>query len=214
MSSVLLWIIFKAGGGSCTLEVQNTKSGFTLRHRLAVSISRKDFPPRFYSQKTYPHEEYLANPTAFNEKHKKGPPGSPNLFDVTPEVCEELAKMEVPVEYIRKLGELDAEAFGQILDYDQTLDGKSDTELLADQARFWGAKVLHELKRDFSRQNKPHEPGAFGFTAANVSESPEYYSELVKGWSADYRGTHAYYTRRLGRPYTSIIGKGVPRRRG
>jgi len=160
------------------------------------------------------YEEYLANPTAFNEKHKKGPPGSPNLFDVTPEVCEELAKMEVPVEYIRKLGELDAEAFGQILDYDQTLDGKSDTELLADQARFWGAKVLHELKRDFSRQNKPHEPGAFGFTAANVSESPEYYSELVKGWSADYRGTHAYYTRRLGRPYTSIIGKGVPRRRG
>lgn len=160
------------------------------------------------------YEEYLANPTAFNEKHEKGPSGSPNLFDVTPEVCEELVEMGVPVEYIRKLGELDAEAFGQIFDYDQTLDGKSDAELLADQARFWGAKVLHEIKRDLSRQNTPHKPGAFGFTAANVAESPGYYSELVKGWSADYRGTHAYYTRRLGRPYTSIIGKGVERRKG
>lgn len=159
------------------------------------------------------YEEYLADPAAFNEKHEKGPPGSPNLFDVTPETCEELAKMKVPVEYIRKLGELDAEAFGQILDYDQTLEGKSDAELLADQARFWGAKVLHEIKRDLSRQNSPHMPGAFGFTAANVSESPEYYSELVKGWSADYRGTHAHYTRRFGHPYTSIIGKGVPRRK-
>jgi len=141
------------------------------------------------------YEEYLTDPDKYNKEHGKGIRNWP-VLDNTPQMCEYLAEMKVPPEYIRKLGEIDAEAFGEIFDYDKTIKDKNDAQLLFDQARLWGEEIVHNIKRSMLKKRGPDYAGGFGVEAMSYAESPEYFSELAREWSARYRRSHAYYARK------------------
>ena len=152
----------------------------------------REMAERVDIHQTFAHlyEQYLADPSKYKQEH------SLDILDNSYQMCEYLAEMEVPPEYIRKLGEIDAEAHGEIYDYDKSIKDRSDAQLLIDQARFWGEEVVHNIKRSVIAKKGPDYAGSFRLEAMNFAESPEYFSELAREWSARYRRYHAYYARK------------------
>ncbi|MFH1161925.1 MAG: hypothetical protein V1696_01465 [Candidatus Jorgensenbacteria bacterium] len=110
-----------------------------------------------------------------------------------------LAFLGIKPEYIEKIGEVDAEAIGEKVDYEKTLRSKSESELRADSFKlfatqiFWNAWGVGRPAPE-SKRIKQDKDNRFSYWDAEgeaqahfFQESPRVYSKLAHEWAAMYK---------------------------